>query len=286
MQEGRFDLTNDEFHAKIAKSFKTIYRDKKYTDLTLATADGKQIRAHKVILSSFSPFFEKILETNPHEHPLIFLKGIKYRDLESLMQFAYLGECEVGEGHLQEFLEAGKDLQIHGLAEFSMNQDKSEKKTPVRVPLNKKRKVVEQEGEEEEEVEEDGADLIVKVDDYVDQFDEMPLTMVQQMMEGADTSPDHYTINSESPSLKFSCEKCEFQTSQKLRLTRHIYSTHEVVVYDCEECDFSTKRKGHLKNHRESKHQGIKHQCDDCESEFVTRQSLTIHKKKHHSITQ
>jgi len=56
-QEGRYNLTNDEFHAKISTSFKAIYQDKKYTDVTLATSEGKQIEAHKVILSSFSPFF-------------------------------------------------------------------------------------------------------------------------------------------------------------------------------------------------------------------------------------
>jgi len=223
---------------------------------------------------------------------LIFLKGIRYLDLESLMQFAYLGECEVNEGHLQEFLEAGKDLQINGLAEFSMNQDDSENQTPIREPPEKKRRVVEEEVEQKEEIEEDDNEQIIEDKEYVDQFDEMPLRMVQQMMEGADMSLDHdsYIVETESPAIeskpKLSCDKCAFQTTQKHCLKRHFRSVHEGVVYNCEECDFSTKRKDHLKSHKEGKHQGITHQCVNCGSEFQTRHGLSTHRKKHHSTGQ
>lgn len=290
MQEGRYNLTNDEFHLKISKSFKTIYKDKKYTDVTLATSDEKQMKAHKVILSSFSPFFEKILERNPHEHPLIFLKGIRYRDLESLMMFAYLGECEVGEDDLQDFLEAGKDLQIHGLAEVSMNQENyADNQTPKREPPKKKKKLIEKKIEEEKENHEETAEQNIKVEND-DQLVEKAHGMVEQSMEDADMSLET-TISenlSSEPKSEVSCDRCDFHTTNKHSLQRHIRTIHEGEVFDCEveDCDFTTKRKDHLKNHRDSKHEGIKHPCGDCGSEFYSRHSLNKHKKKIHSNSQ
>ena len=43
--------------------------------VTLVSADSKQIKAHKVILSSRSKFFNQILLENPHQHPLRMIFG-------------------------------------------------------------------------------------------------------------------------------------------------------------------------------------------------------------------
>ena len=39
------------------------------------------MEAHKVIMASSSPFFEKILEKSKHTHPLIFLEGFSQKIL-------------------------------------------------------------------------------------------------------------------------------------------------------------------------------------------------------------
>jgi hypothetical protein len=79
--------------------------------------DDLQIRAHKMILSSCSPLFKNILIKNPHKNPLIYLKDIRYRELDMVMKFIYLGQCDVGEWELEHFLAVGKELQINGLIE-------------------------------------------------------------------------------------------------------------------------------------------------------------------------
>merc|ERR1712086_1179815 len=56
MSEGKFNLTWSLFESSLSNSFRKLYFDNDFVDVTLACEDGKQIEAHKVILSS-SPFF-------------------------------------------------------------------------------------------------------------------------------------------------------------------------------------------------------------------------------------
>ena len=83
--------------------------------MTLACDDGHFIKAHKVILSSASSTFKTILTQNPHSHPLLYLKGMKQRHLQSLINFIYLGETEIAQDDLEDFMETAVELRINGL---------------------------------------------------------------------------------------------------------------------------------------------------------------------------
>ena len=73
-----YNICWDKFKVSTSEAFKNLIKDTDFTDVTLACEDGKQIKAHKVILSACSPFFKDILIQNPHTHPLIYLKGINF----------------------------------------------------------------------------------------------------------------------------------------------------------------------------------------------------------------
>ena len=60
---GKLCLQWNDFRANVNFSFGKLRDDKEFTDVTLACEDGQQLEAHKVILVSSSPFFEKILQT-------------------------------------------------------------------------------------------------------------------------------------------------------------------------------------------------------------------------------
>ena len=115
MEADLMHLAWNEFQNSSAKTFRNLHTDENFTDVTLACADGSQVKGHKVILSSSSPFFKNILLLNPHQHPLLFLKGIDIGDLRSLMEFIYCGEVEIQNEGLVKFLEAANELQIDGL---------------------------------------------------------------------------------------------------------------------------------------------------------------------------
>ena len=56
----------NDFKANVSSAFARLRDDKEFADVTLACEDDQQMEAHKVILASSSPFFEKILQSNKH----------------------------------------------------------------------------------------------------------------------------------------------------------------------------------------------------------------------------
>ena len=84
-------------HAQFRTSaLQELRKTEDFLDVTIA-CDDDQIKAHKVILSSASPFFHNILKRNPHSHPLLYLRGTKVKDIEAILEFVYSGVTYVNE---------------------------------------------------------------------------------------------------------------------------------------------------------------------------------------------
>jgi len=112
----KFCLRWNEFENNISTAFRELRDDKDFFDVTLA-CDDNQLQAHKVILSACSPFFRSVLKKNPHQHPLLYLKGVKYEDILSVLNFMYHGEVNVAQEELNSFLAVAEDLQVKGLTQ-------------------------------------------------------------------------------------------------------------------------------------------------------------------------
>jgi len=112
----KFCLRWNDFESNISGAFRELREDKDFFDVTLA-CDDDQLQAHKVILSACSPFFRTILRRNRHEHPLLYLKGVKYVDLVSVLNFMYHGEVNVAQEELNSFLAVAEDLKVKGLTQ-------------------------------------------------------------------------------------------------------------------------------------------------------------------------
>jgi len=127
MASEKFCLRWNDFETNISTAFRELRDDKDFFDVTLA-CNGDQIQAHKVILSACSPFFRNILRRNPHQHPLLYLKGVKYSDLQSVLNFMYHGEVNVAQEELNSFLSVAEELSVKGLTQnqSSTQNSKSE----------------------------------------------------------------------------------------------------------------------------------------------------------------
>ena len=125
MGSEKFCLRWNDFETNISSAFRELRDDKDFFDVTLA-CDDEQIQAHKVILSACSPFFRNILRRNPHQHPLLYLKGVKFTDLQSVLNFMYQGEVNVAQEELNSFLAVAEDLRVKGLTQ---NQSASHQST-------------------------------------------------------------------------------------------------------------------------------------------------------------
>ena len=127
----KFCLRWNDFETNISAAFQELRDDEDFFDVTLCCGpDGTdRLRAHKVILSACSPFFRGILKNNPHENPLIYLRGVTMEDLNAMLNFMYHGEANITQEDLNSFLAVAEDLDVKGLT--SSDQEKATKRAGV-----------------------------------------------------------------------------------------------------------------------------------------------------------
>ncbi|XP_072380148.1 uncharacterized protein [Diabrotica undecimpunctata] len=99
--------------------FSSLLNSQSLVDVTLA-AEGKQLQAHKVVLSACSSYFQSLFATNPCKHPIVILKDVKFTDLRVLVDFMYHGEVSVSQEQLPCILKTAEMLKIKGLTEIPM----------------------------------------------------------------------------------------------------------------------------------------------------------------------
>jgi len=140
MASEKFCLRWNDFESNISVAFRELREEKDFFDVTLACEEN-QVQAHKVILSACSPFFRSILRKNPHAHPLLYLKGVKFSDLQSVLNFMYHGEVNVAQEELNSFLAVAEELRVKGLTQNQSSKKQessfpapSPKPAPSRIP--------------------------------------------------------------------------------------------------------------------------------------------------------
>ncbi|XP_028043758.1 protein abrupt isoform X2 [Bombyx mandarina] len=114
--EQQYSLRWNDFHSAMVSSFRRLRDEEDFVDVTLACA-GATFTAHKVVLSACSPYFRRLLKANPCQHPIVILRDVHDKDMESLLRFMYQGEVHIGQEQLKEFLKAAQLLQVRGLTD-------------------------------------------------------------------------------------------------------------------------------------------------------------------------
>merc|ERR1712215_413413 len=129
----KFCLRWNDFESNISVAFREIREEKDLFDCTLSVGT-KQIQAHKLVLSACSPFFRSVLRQNPHQHPILYLKGVEFADLQAVLNFMYHGEVNVAQEELNSFLAVAEELKVKGLTQNSSGNDSSNTKPKAETP--------------------------------------------------------------------------------------------------------------------------------------------------------
>merc|ERR1712016_549774 len=108
----KYTLNWHTFSEHLQGMFKDLYQEGRHTDVTLVSDDQTQFKAHKIVLSACSPVFKKIIDSNPSQHPLIYLRGVQSYEVESILQFMYLGEGRFYHERMAEFIKVAQDLKV------------------------------------------------------------------------------------------------------------------------------------------------------------------------------
>ncbi|XP_023313318.1 longitudinals lacking protein, isoforms H/M/V isoform X5 [Trichogramma pretiosum] len=114
--ETQFCLKWHNHQSTLIRNFDTLLESGTLVDCTLA-AEGRYLKAHKVVLSACSPYFEGLLSEHYDKHPVFILKDVKFVELKAMMDYMYRGEVNISQNQLTALLKAAESLQIKGLSD-------------------------------------------------------------------------------------------------------------------------------------------------------------------------
>ncbi|XP_023245723.1 uncharacterized protein LOC106639973 isoform X4 [Copidosoma floridanum] len=109
-------------HSNLQTMFSQLLERQAYCDVTLA-CEGKTLRAHKVVLSACSTYFDTILSQYEEKDPIVIMRDVKFADIKVLVEFMYKGEINIDHTRLSSLLKTAEDLHIKGLAEVSWRSE-------------------------------------------------------------------------------------------------------------------------------------------------------------------
>ena len=241
---------------KINLAFRGLRNDQDLTDVTVDCEDGTQIKTHKVILASSSPFFLDILKKNDHPHPLIYMRGIRAEELVAIVDFLYFGEANVSQDSLDVFLGLAEELRLKGLTgsftedntetlktKASEQETKFERRNPVDrtisyvpTPLNEYNHKTKAEH---------SSTALVSIEAH--QLDEQINSMMTR-------TEKKMTVGSENKAV-FACNQCG-KEGQRQNIKTHIEANHIAsnISYSCDICGKISRSRDGLRRHKCNDH--------------------------------
>uniref|UniRef100_T1I9J5 BTB domain-containing protein n=1 Tax=Rhodnius prolixus TaxID=13249 RepID=T1I9J5_RHOPR len=111
-----FCLKWNNHQTTLVSVFDKLLECESLVDCTLA-ADGRYMKAHKVVLSACSSYLEEILRNHEDKHPILIFNDISYSELKAMLEYMYRGEVNVSQEQLNTFLKAAEALKIKGLTD-------------------------------------------------------------------------------------------------------------------------------------------------------------------------
>ena len=262
-------------HLKIM--MKELMMNEHFADVTLVTEDKKQIKANIDILSACSPVFKNTLITKNKSSHIMYLRGIQFSEMESIMQFIYLGEAIFCEERMDEFLAVAKSLEINVLCNAEIRT-----KAESKIELSPNGSVTSSETLEEETVE-----IRRKAESKNEPSPDDPVKS-SETLEEETVKSDHLKMQvfkerrREVVNGKFKCHQCDKSYAHGSHLTSHIQSKHEGIKYPCDQCNYQATTQGSLRIHTKSKHEGVKYDCDQCDYQSTQPSNLYTHKLSVH----
>ena len=229
-----------------------------FADVTLICDDKKKIQAHRNILAACSPVFKTIFESSEASHPVVFLKGIKYSEMSSILHFIYLGETTFHQDSLNDLFTASRSLEI---PEFS--------NTPADDPDIAKKLKPRANDTEEVANELDDEEMTVKLDPGTKQ--------TQYIQQDDDTE---VAIEYDDPLCASSFEDSKQEPKENSLRGTNFKEIKRVRRFQCKECGRGYTNRSHLKRHTQAIHEGIKYRCQTCGAEFNQFNNLTRHLSK------
>ena len=275
-EQFNLNINWDDFESCAANSFKELLGETDFADVTLVSDDLQRVEVHKVILGASSSKFKTILQQTRKQEPLIYLSGVSYKEMRSLIDFMYLGQTEVGQDDLEHFLEISAKFDVKGLSDYNLPKNQSQEKDHIEI--------------------ESDTNIII------DQF--KPVIMNEQFQSELSNNQIESEIEddnfgNELMNKQFENEVWNKRSEPDAEQENGIFEPQIEVdasekemnltickigkMFYCDGCDYKTDRSYSLKLHRKARHEGAKLTCDQCNAQYSFPHALIKHKKTKHS---
>ena len=248
----------NEFQENIRSAFRNFRGDNAFADVTLVSEDGQQVEAHKVILATSSPFFQKLFGKNKNPHPLVYMRRVKSFDLLAIVDFLYNGEANVFQENLDSFLAIAEELQLKGLSGKTEEKIRSFEESEKTLPET----------------------FSPKINTHT----KVPKTSFKRKMSETHNSRESQSLTIPS-SFSGVIEEVEERVKSMMEKSKNkIFHAQRYVSADvCKVCG-KEGLGSHIKDHIEANHlEGIIIPCNLCDKTFRSRKGFRNHKLHHHT---
>ena len=252
----------NEFQQNLVSSYHDLRKESDFSDVTLVCEEDQQVEAHRIILSACSPFFSRVLKKNKQPNPIIYMRGVKAKDLVAIVDFIYQGEANIYQEDLDEFLALADELQLIGLAGSQDNilgdvekplskQMQPKPKRNFKHKDNNDYQAISNEGgicntasqpKNQVVIPVDAGKMIVALDTNMEDLK----LKFDSMMEGVDDGAH-----------KWRCTVCGKKTkgAGAIRdMRRHIETHMEGLSYPCNQCDQVSRSSDGFRRHKAKSH--------------------------------
>ena len=280
------------------QNLRGVMFEKDFCDVTLISDDQKILKSHKLVLSACSAIFKTIIQNSNHSYPVIYLRGIKYAEINAILTFLYNGEALISKSNLQIFLKVVEDLKIKDLVYDS--------------------ELMETCSTNEGDVTSDDNAVVDQPThlDNADNLKEKPTVDVQERLKTFSTTEEKILeafLKEREDQVKdvIVCDICDFKLGSDEEFKVHknsvhlmcdicdkIYATYQCVKvhkksqhemkekpfrFECKNCDYKSNSKEKLRIHCEAIHQNVQYECDICHKVSNDPSNARRHKRIMHS---
>ena len=244
----KFCLKWNDFESNVSKSFGLLRNEEYLHDVTLVCDDNSQVSAHKLVLSACSEYFKTIFRNNSHPSPLICLEGVSSPDLRNILDYMYIGETNILQENLDNFLSLAQRLKVLGLLQNDDPQEDLE---------------AEQKAKYEETLpvynSQDSNKMTAAAYSNNENLRniERNVSLINGDQQEIDRKVDEYIESCQDGNLRCSfCGKVDNckRTSGKQNMRSHVETHLEGISYQCQFCDMTFRSRNACSLHKSRKH--------------------------------
>ena len=301
-------LKRKYFNPNVTSRVSDVFKENSFYDVTLVSDDQKPFQAHKFVLSAFSPVFKDILLNTPHSHPVIYLRGIQYQELDLILQFIYLGEITLSHKDITRFVKATKDLGMKKLTDYiDCNKPKSRRDSEDQDGLSDKNKEQNEEKKSDDASDENRVSSInVKIDAsvHISKVMNVPDTVLIPRFSSTPPGPNTeitisnpkkqpvHDVSSITGKIDDNKKDSDWHEESKnacrikKSLSNHTRTIHKRSNDSYQRGKYNVPLQRNLRKHQESVPEDVKYFCEHCDFQTKLQSSLIRHQNSVHEVVK